>query len=113
MSFPQEQIDALKALGTEVRIFVEGGITYFWILNLCLPDGCSPSQTDALLCPSARDNYPTRLFFSQRITSRVGLNWNANGVRIGEKVWHAFSWKDVSASLGLVQILTAHLGALR
>lgn len=90
----------------------EGGVTYYLIPGLRLPEGCTPAVVDALLCPTAREGYPSRLFLSTAVSCRTARNWNASNVRILERNWFAISWK-VNASLRLAQMVAAHLEALR
>ncbi len=114
MSFPEDQVAELKLLCPNVSEVKESGCTYLLLPGLNLPDGCSPARTDALLCPSARDAYPSRLFLAERVQSKAAAvpNWNANGVRIAERNWHAYSWKT-NPNLRLAQMVPAHLRALR
>jgi hypothetical protein len=112
ISFPEDQIAELKLLCPDVAQFEEASSTYLPLPGLCLPEGCKPARTDALLCPCGRDGYPSRLFFAEKVECRGPLNWNASGVRIGERNWHAFSWKTAS-KLRLAQIVAVHLKALR
>lgn len=112
MEFPPDQIEELKALAGDASRSEEGGFVYFLLPSLQLPPGCSPEKVDALLCPMLRNGYPSRLFFAERITSRGQRNWNANGVRILERNWHAFSW-TVPGGLRLAQLVGAHLKGLR
>lgn len=111
--YPQDQIDELKGLCSGLGLVEEAGRQYFLLTGLTLPQGCQPQKVDALLCPTARDGYPSRLFFSQRVKEPRPLNWNTNGVRIGERNWHAFSWRIGGTGLRLVQMLISHLSALR
>ncbi len=113
MNFPDDQVEELKAMFGGVSRGVEGGVTYFLIPGLALPEGCNPSRTDALLCPTPRDGYNSRLFFADRVQSRQSLNWNAVGVRILERNWNAFSWQVNRPGLRLAQLVSAHLRALR
>ncbi len=112
MEFPSDQIEELKALTDSVSVSEEGGFAYLLLPSLQLPPGCSPEKVDALLCPMQRDGYPSRLFFAESIQSREQRNWNANGVRILERNWYAFSW-TVPAGLRLAQLVGAHLKGLR
>jgi hypothetical protein len=112
MSLSEDQIAEVKQLCPNVQLHEEAGCAYLLLPGLNLPDGCSPASTDALLCPSARDGYPSRLFFAEKVTSSKQLNWNANGVRITERNWQAYSWKT-NPNLRLIQMIAAHLGALR
>jgi hypothetical protein len=112
MSFPGDQVEELKRLLPNVQRCSEGGRTYIYLPGLSLPEGCSPARTDALLCPTERDGYPSRLFFADRIQCPASRNWNALGVRILERNWNAFSWR-VNTNLRLAQLLAAHLKGLR
>src|SRR4051812_44343348 len=82
MSFPDDQVGELKRLCPLAQHCDEGGRSYVLLPGLALPEGCSPATTDALLCPTERDGYPSRLFFADRVASSAPLNWNATGVRI-------------------------------
>ena len=107
MNFPQEQINELKDLFPNIQACDEGGVTFFLIPELDLPESCTPIKVDALLCATPRDGYESRLFFSQIVQTPKQLNWNANGVRILERNWHAFSWKT-PPSLRLSQMVAIH-----
>lgn len=111
MKFPQDQIDELKKIFPEVSIYEEGGYTFFLIPNFELPKGCIPEKTDVLLCPMQRDGYSSRLFFSEKVQSCKTLNWNANGVRILERNWYAFSWR-VQPNLRIAQMIVSHIRGL-
>lgn len=113
MDYPDEQISELKAIAKEILKCEEGGKTYFMMKGLKLPNGCTPTEIDALLCPSDRDGYPSRLFFAQKIMTNKALNWNGNNVRIMELNWFAYSWKLNSSVPRLAQMVAAHLGALQ
>jgi len=110
---PKDQIDELKGLYSGLSLVMETGIEYIFIPNLQMPTGCVPDKLDALLCPSARDGYSSRLFFSQRVQGPRLLNWNANGVRIGERNWYAFSYKIGASAQRLAQKISSHLTALQ
>jgi hypothetical protein len=109
MSYPQEQIDELKRYCTKLSALTEGGTFFFHMEELRLPAGCTPATCDALLCPTAKDGYPSRLYFSALIVAPYPKNWNVSGARIGEKNWWAFSWRVDLASPSLSQLLIAHL----
>lgn len=112
MTFTDEAVEELKLLCPGVEQAGEGPRIFFHLPGLTLPEGCKPSQTDALLCPTEMDGYPSRLFFAVHIQAVVSRNWNANGVRILERNWHAFSWK-ISPNLRPAQMVAAHLKGLR
>src|SRR5260370_39636641 len=112
MAFTENELAELKLLCQEVGQLEEGGCTYLLLTGLKLPQSCSPSRIDALLCPAGRDGYTSRLFFAERVQSPSHLNWNANAVRIGERNWNAYSW-NVAPGLRLAQMVAAHIKALQ
>lgn len=109
--FKTEEIDELRSVTPDLSITEEGGYTFIRLHNLHLPSGCTPNIVDALLLPSPRDGYFSRLFFSQRIMGGPERNWNAT-VRIADSTWHAVSWQT-QAGLRLIEMLHSHLKALR
>ena len=112
MDFPDKQIKELEKYCEGVRRVDEGGLIYFYIPALILPDGCEPKVVEAMLCPVDRDGYTSRLFLSEMVKTPFPRNWNANGVRIMERQWHAFSYKDIKG-MTLLQMLGAHLRGLK
>ena len=112
MQFPGDQIEELKQLCPGARQHEESGIPYFFLPQLRLPDGCSPAQLDALLCPTAQHGYTSRLFFEQVINSRQSQNWNTTA-RIMERNWRAISWQIPQTNLRLAQMVAVHLRAFR
>jgi hypothetical protein len=113
MDFPEDQIQELKALYGSVLRAGEGGVTYFMLPLLHLPEGCTPKRVDSLLCPTERDGYSSRLFFAEKPQGRSMPNWNGQA-RILERNWYAFSWRIHAAGpLRLAQMVQVHLRALR
>jgi hypothetical protein len=111
-----DQVEELKAVFNDLSSCSEGGIEYVLIPKLKMPEGCTPQEVDALLCPTARgDGYESRLFFATKIECsrplKKPLNWNGN-VRVLEQNWYAYSYK-VDAALRLKQMVAAHLGAFK
>src|SRR5688572_27771858 len=94
MSLPEEQIEELLRMYPGARQATDGGVTYFLLPELVLPISCSPERVDALLCPTRRDGYESRLFFAQIVQGGTSRNWNAQGIaRILDKNWYAISWQ--------------------
>lgn len=108
-----EQVEELLRVFPAAQESTEAGVTYYLLPALATPTGCAPATIDALLCPTARDGYPNRLFYAQRVEGLVAStrNWNANGVRILERSWWAPS-VQTAPGLRLVQMVRAHLGML-
>jgi hypothetical protein len=104
---PPEESEELKVICPNAKEMSEGDITYYFLPSLKIS---GQGSLDVLLCPQARDGYPTRLFLSKQISGK-GNNWTVH--RILDRPWHTWSWKDVGANLRLVEILFAHLDALR
>ena len=107
------QVGALKRVFPNLELGKESETEFIVIRNLLLPDGCVPEQVDALLCPTPRDGYPSRLFLSQKVDHRgKGTNWNAAGVRILGRQWWAVSWKNREGQT-LLEMVQDHLRAYR
>jgi hypothetical protein len=114
MAIGDDQIEAVKRFCATVQTAAVSGLDYVRLTSLRLP-GCKPDIVNALLCMGDRgEGYETRLFFSARVEPAhvCNLNWNANGVRILEENWHAFSWK-VPKGMSVVDTLIEHLKPLR
>jgi hypothetical protein len=112
MGVPQEQIEELKSIFPGVLRCDEGGLSFFLIPSLELPEGADPARTDVLLCPMQRDGYESRLFFAEKTRSaKRNVNWNST-FRILERNWHAFSWRT-KPNLRLAQMVAEHLRAFR
>jgi hypothetical protein len=113
ISYPPEQIQELKEYCRNLLAFDESNVTYFLMEGIRLPDGCSPGECDAVLCPVDRgDGYASRLFFSARVTGLFDRNWHVTDVRLAERQWTAFSWKVKVPGLTLAQLVREHLSAL-
>ena len=112
MSFPPEEIEKLRQHCDSVSSATEGGAAYLLLHGLRLPPGCAPAIVDALLCPTDRDGYASRLFFASQVAGKAAMNWNAQGTRILERNWFAYSWKT-RAGLALGEMLADHLAPLR
>lgn len=109
MDYPKEQTEDLKRYCDNVRKLVEGDVTFLYLEGLRLPAGCTPAVCNALLCPTPRENYPSRLYLSEKIVGPYSRNWNSSDARIGERNWFAFSWKVEVSGATLTQLLVAHL----
>lgn len=111
--FKAEDLKVLAATYPGSSVCTEGGKAYILIPRLTLPVGCKPQCVDALLCPHERDGYPSRLFFSEVIRGPSAPNWNAQSIRILERNWFGYSWRDVPATLTPMQMILSHLRGLR
>ncbi|MCU1287422.1 MAG: hypothetical protein JWO13_3772 [Acidobacteriales bacterium] len=108
----QEHMAELADIFPGASCIAEAGIEYILLPNAELPVGCSPTHVDLLLCPAGRDGYPSRLFAAQVVQTRVQRNWHQTSVIAG-RTWVVFSWRVNQTDLNPVQILSAHLEALR
>ena len=104
---PSDELEELKRICSGAKEMPEGGITFILLPNLTIS---GQGEVDGLLCPQARDGYPTRLFLSRQIPGK-GNNWTPH--RILDRSWTSWSWTGVGAELRLAEILANHLGALR
>ena len=109
----EAELRELDQLCAGAKEYTEFEKNYILLPQLRLPDGCTPTVADALLCLSSRDGYPTRLFFAQQVASKNGLNWNTQNVPILQRSWFAYSWNYVPSEGRPVEVLAQHLRALR
>lgn len=113
MSFPNEQIEELdRVFGEGIRKIEAMGLTFFLIPSVDLGESSQPRNVKALLCPCAKDGYPSRLYLSQKVSLPAPRNWNGN-VWIEGQSWHAVSWRLNNHEHSLTQLVVAHLGAFR
>lgn len=111
-----EQLKTLTSIYPRAKSVTENNTQFVFLPELKIAVGDNVKTLDALLCPSTHSGYSTRLFLSEPITERSNnvsqpVNWTAH-IILG-KPWHTWSWNGVSENLPLVQMLLAHLGALR
>jgi hypothetical protein len=110
MSYPADQIAALKGYCSKISLLTEGGQPYLLLEGLQLPNGCDPASCDALLRPwQGAEGYPSQLFYSVQVKSSYARNWNVFNVRLCERNWFAFSWRVSLSSPMLADILVGHL----
>lgn len=113
MVFPVDQIEALKKLYPELSAANEGGTDFIRIEKLILPEPCRPREVVGLLCPTAREGYPSRLYISEKVTHPGKASWNpGQGSTILGQQWWALSWKT-NPGQTLVQAALDHLGGFR
>jgi hypothetical protein len=113
MDLSPEQVSELKQMFASVAVTEEAGVPFLFFENVLLPDGCTPNRVDLLLCPVQHNGYPTRLYFSQRISSPKPPNWNGE-FRICDRRWFAYSWNIPNGiNLRLSQMVLEHMRALR
>lgn len=112
MSYPEDQVEELRQICPGARQCTESGVPYFFLPGLRLPDGCTPSQVDALLCPTSHHGYTSRLFLAEQVRSPQSRNWSTTA-RLFERNWHAISWNIQRTDLRLAQILALQLRAFR
>ena len=110
MSIDQKQLAEVAALVPGARMMPDAGIEYIFLPGLKLTIGQEECVLDALLCPVQHGGYTTRLFLADPIPRR-GPNWTTHNIL--SRSWHTWSWNNVPANLSPLQILSAHLKALR
>lgn len=110
MKLDSHQLNEVTNALPGTQVVPDGAIEYLYIPGLTIKVGDQQRVVDGLLCPAQHGGYTTRLFLAEPIHER-GQNWSQHN--IAGKVWHTWSWNNVPANLTLIQILTAHLRALR
>ena len=112
MPFAPDEVAELVAVYPEARVASEGGQEFVLIPELELPEGVAPSRVDALLCPTPRDGYPSRLFYSARPQNAPPQFRNVQASHVLGRTWYACSWR-VRTGLRLVQLVRSHLDSLK
>lgn len=105
-----DRLNEFRVIYPEAKEMSEAGFDYVHIPLLVMPQGNTPAENEALLCPQMRDGYITRLFFLLPIPGK-GDNWTQHHI-LG-RTWHSCSWQNVQQEQSLVQILLGHLEAFR
>ncbi|MEQ1597230.1 MAG: hypothetical protein ABL985_19280 [Casimicrobium sp.] len=110
------QLDSLKAVCPDASEVHEAGSCYVHLPQLSVPVGDQVKVMDALLAVTLHSGYSTRLFLSEQILERPTIgtqaaNWTQH--QILGKNWWTWSWQGVPANLVWIQILLAHLKALK
>jgi hypothetical protein len=110
MASADEELSKLKRKCKQAELWDEGGQPLVYLPGLSVESDGTAHVVNALLCPRARDSYPTRLFLSKPFPSK-GQNWNVFNIK--GLTWHACSLSGVPAALSWIEILANHLGVLR
>lgn len=117
MSLDPSQLSLLQAIYPDARQVEESSQSMVLLPTLKVALGSEFRAMKGLLHPGPHSGYTTRLFLSETLQAErpvIGsspANWTTH-ILLGH-AWHTWSWNQVPASLPLVQILIAHLDALR
>lgn len=116
MSTDADSLRPLQTVYPAAAPVVDGVYQFVFIPDLPVQVGDAIHRMDALLCPQEHPGYSTRLFLGQSIVGRDQIkgkpaNWTQHSI-LG-RLWHTWSWQGVAANQPLLQILAAHLAALR
>jgi hypothetical protein len=110
VSIDQTKLAEVAAFVPGARLIPDAGIDYIFLPGMKVFVGQAERVLDALLCPVQHGGYTTRLFLAEPIPQR-GQNWTTHNIL--SRTWHTWSWNNVPANLSPMQILSAHLKALR
>lgn len=107
----KSEIQVLKSRWSNAELLEEGGRNYALLPTLKVSADGKEKVVSALLQPAAYGGgYTTRLYFSERFTSK-GANWNVFNI-LG-RTWHACSWNEVPEDLPWFEIIASHLRPLQ
>lgn len=111
MRDPGLELQVLRSVWADAEIVGDGEKKYVLLPKLTVRMAGQARIVAALLRPWANgDGYTTRLFFSERVSSK-GNNWNVFNI-LG-RTWHACSWQSVPEDLPWLEILASHLRPLQ
>jgi hypothetical protein len=108
-----DRLVSLRDVSPQATLKTEGGIEYVYLPKLKFQVGWVTKEMDALLCLTAEGAYLTRLYLAEPIPERPtvhGAGWVSRTI-LG-RTWHTWSWRDVPATLPLIQVLLDHVKAL-
>ena len=114
--FDDERLRPLLAVVPGAKVFMDGPEVFVHLPALRLQVGDKAYVLDALLAPNGANGYTSRLYLSQRIAEReqiVGKPANWTERVIAGRVWHVWSWQGVPSALPLLDMLGAHMVALK
>jgi hypothetical protein len=111
-----ERLRPLLAVVPGAKAFTDGPDVFIYLPSLRLQVGDKNYTVDALLAPNGVGGYASRLYLSQRIAEREQIagqpaNWTDRTV--AGRVWYVWSWQGVPPSLPLLDMLGAHMVALK
>lgn len=99
--------EGLLAFYPRTQEMSDGGKPVFYIPGLQVRTHAGVETVDAILYPHPKDGYESRLYVDRQIPARAG--WTTSVVC--GKTWYACSWRGVSGTLPLLDMLRSHLGA--
>lgn len=110
------QLESLQAVCPGAAEKHEVGYHFVYLPQLKVPVGDELRVMDALLALTNPSGYVTRLYLAEQITERPTIdgqpaNWTLHQI-LGRN-WWTWSWQGVEASLPWIQILLAHMKALK
>ena len=110
--YPQDQIDELKGLYSGLSLIEDVGVQYFLMPNLVTPKSCVPDRVDALLCPSARDGYTSRLFFARQVAEPLPAKLERQRRQDRRAELARIFMENRGVTRRLAQMVSSHLSAL-
>lgn len=113
---PPGHMAALLAICPGATEKHEAGNRFVYLPALKVPIGERVFVMDGLLAVTSHSGYSTRLFLAEQITERPTINGQAanwTSHQILGRNWWSWSWRDVESNLPWIQILHAHLRALK
>ncbi|MBB1090450.1 hypothetical protein HUU61_04035 [Rhodopseudomonas palustris] len=111
MTDAARQFAEIRKLYPNAEMWTEGGQQAVYLPQLRIANQGATVIRDALLWPTTREGYSTRLFLSEAVTAPRAKNWNP--FNICGRSWYACSWQGVPATLPWVEILANHLSVLK
>jgi hypothetical protein len=105
----EAQLARLRTLCPGAELWDEAGAPLVFLPDLKVESAGAMRIVDALLCPRPRDNYTSRLYYSLQLP--VDRNWAAHNLMT--RTWWAFSWQGIGANQPWIDMLAAHLEAVK
>ena len=102
----EKELNELKKNFPPLKIehWSEGGVIFFRLTNFSFVKDIN----ECVLQIGSFLGYESRLFFPEKINTKADRNWNHRDVLIGNKTYHAFSYRVPEGSI--LNIFLGHLG---
>jgi hypothetical protein len=111
VSNPETELESLREISAQASLHHDGGVPCVLLpdTHLSCPSGIQ--VMDTVLCPRGLSGYVTRLLLARRISEKRTLNWQQ--VMLLGRVWHTWSWNQISPGQPWIRIFAEHARILR
>lgn len=111
MTAASHELEGLREISPQATQHNDGGIVAVLMPGMSLVTPSGTQVMDVVLCPKGMGGYVTRLLLARRIAEKATLNWQQ--VMLLGRMWHTWSWNQISPNQPWIRILAEHARLLR